>query len=101
MNVKFINFPLQQWLHERPSMLRYTRIACLVYFCQCCRKTILREQTEQMSCKAICIKHYEFVCLSLSKVSGMKILSFLHRFQYIYICFLTGPPPPAIFFIIA
>jgi len=25
-------FPLQQWLHERASMLRYTYIACLVYF---------------------------------------------------------------------
>jgi len=23
-------FPLQQWLHERASMLRYTYIACLV-----------------------------------------------------------------------
>jgi hypothetical protein len=25
-----ITFPLQQWLHERASMLRYTYIACLV-----------------------------------------------------------------------
>ena len=25
-------FPLQQWLHERASMLRYTYIACLVNF---------------------------------------------------------------------
>jgi len=25
-------FPLQQWLHERPSMLRYTYSACLVIF---------------------------------------------------------------------
>ena len=25
-----IAFPLQQWLHERASMLRYTYIACLV-----------------------------------------------------------------------
>ena len=28
--VTFIDFPLQQWLHERASMLRYTYIACLV-----------------------------------------------------------------------
>jgi hypothetical protein len=28
--VIFIPFPLQQWLHERPSMLRYTYSACLV-----------------------------------------------------------------------
>jgi hypothetical protein len=27
-----IDFPLQQWLHERASMLRYTYIACLVFF---------------------------------------------------------------------
>ena len=27
-----IAFPLQQWLHERTSMLRYTCIACLVPF---------------------------------------------------------------------
>ena len=26
-----IDFPLQQWLHERASMLRYTCIACLVW----------------------------------------------------------------------
>ena len=25
-----IAYPLQQWLHERASMLRYTYIACLV-----------------------------------------------------------------------
>jgi hypothetical protein len=28
--VVIIAFPLQQWLHERASMLCYTRIACLV-----------------------------------------------------------------------
>jgi hypothetical protein len=28
-----IAFPLQQWLHERTSMLRYTYIACLVRLC--------------------------------------------------------------------
>jgi len=27
-----IAFPLQQWLHERPSLLHYTYIACLVAF---------------------------------------------------------------------
>ena len=29
--VIFIVFPLEQWLHERASMLRHTYIACLVY----------------------------------------------------------------------
>jgi len=28
--VILIAFPQQQWLHERPSMLRYTCIGCLV-----------------------------------------------------------------------
>jgi len=28
--VILIAFPLQQWLHERALMLRYTYIACLV-----------------------------------------------------------------------
>jgi len=28
--VTLISFPLQQWLHERVSMLRYTYIACLI-----------------------------------------------------------------------
>jgi hypothetical protein len=28
--VVFFAFPLQQWLHERASMLRYAYIACLV-----------------------------------------------------------------------
>ena len=30
--VILIVFPLQQWLHERASMLRYMYIACLGYF---------------------------------------------------------------------
>jgi hypothetical protein len=29
-NVTLIAFPLQQWLHERASLLRHTYIACLV-----------------------------------------------------------------------
>jgi hypothetical protein len=29
-NVILIDFPMQQWLRERASMLRYTYIACLV-----------------------------------------------------------------------
>jgi len=29
--VIILAFPLQQWLHERASMLRYTYSACLVY----------------------------------------------------------------------
>ena len=36
--VILITFPLQQWLHERASLLRYKYIACLVIFivgCQC------------------------------------------------------------------
>ena len=28
----YIAFPLQQWLNERASMLRYTHIICLVLF---------------------------------------------------------------------
>jgi hypothetical protein len=30
--VVVIVFPLQKWLHERTSLLRYTYIACLVMF---------------------------------------------------------------------
>jgi hypothetical protein len=30
VSVIFIDFPLQQWLHERASLLRYTYIACIV-----------------------------------------------------------------------
>jgi len=29
--VTLIAFPLQQWLHERASMLRFTHNACIVY----------------------------------------------------------------------
>ena len=31
--VILIAFPLQQWLHERASLLRYTYISCLVQTC--------------------------------------------------------------------
>ena len=30
--VIIISFPLQQWLHERASLLRHTYIVCLVYY---------------------------------------------------------------------
>ena len=30
MYVLLISFPLQQWLHERALLLRYTYIACIV-----------------------------------------------------------------------
>ena len=30
--VIFITFPLPQWLRERPSILRYTYVACLVQY---------------------------------------------------------------------
>ena len=30
--VVIIAFPLQQWLHERASMLRYTYSSCLFFF---------------------------------------------------------------------
>ena len=33
--VLLIAFPLQQWLHERSSMKRYTNIACLVLWRLC------------------------------------------------------------------
>jgi len=33
--VILIAFPLQQWLRERASILRYTYIACLVYMFHC------------------------------------------------------------------
>jgi len=39
--VTIIAFPLQQWLHEGTSVLRYTHIACLVQ-CLCYRKTFTR-----------------------------------------------------------
>jgi len=29
--VMLISLPLQQWLHERASVLRYTYISCIVY----------------------------------------------------------------------
>jgi len=38
--VILIAFPLQQWLHERASMLRYMYIACLVFF-----SSVLRTET--------------------------------------------------------
>jgi len=45
----FIAFPLQQWLHERTSVLRYTCIVCLVYnrdsvYCSVRAETIIENQ---------------------------------------------------------
>jgi len=31
--VIFIDFPLQQWLHQQASILRYTYVACLDVIC--------------------------------------------------------------------
>jgi hypothetical protein len=40
-NVTFIALPLQQWLHERASMLRHTYIACLVTYKLYCFQVFL------------------------------------------------------------
>jgi len=37
----WFTFPLQQWLHERTSMLRYTHITCLVMLYWYCWQTAL------------------------------------------------------------
>jgi hypothetical protein len=39
--VILIAFPLQQWLHERASLIRYTYIVCLVCFNDRCQNTLL------------------------------------------------------------
>jgi hypothetical protein len=40
-----IGFPLQQWLHERASMLRYLYIACIMIWPRCCPVTLARAIT--------------------------------------------------------
>jgi hypothetical protein len=49
--VIFIAFPLQQWLHERTSVIDYTYIVCLVKF-----KTSLLSAI--LVCKHICYRIY-------------------------------------------
>ena len=58
--VIFITSPLQQCLHERVSVLRYTQIACLGVTRKCCGKT-LRDQMEWINYAEASIKHYECV----------------------------------------
>jgi len=41
-------FPLQPCLHELASILRYTYIACLVFFCQFTRQSFLSVSCEQL-----------------------------------------------------
>ena len=40
--VIIIAFPLQQWLQERASVLRYRNIACLAYYCLRCYPYLVR-----------------------------------------------------------
>ena len=42
-NVILIAFPLQQWLHERASTLRFTYIACLVVSALCFHEFVKQE----------------------------------------------------------
>ena len=39
--VIFTAFPLQQWLHERASILRYTNTACLVQEANCSMELVI------------------------------------------------------------
>jgi hypothetical protein len=60
--VIIITFPLQQWLHERASLLRYTFIACLLTFVYVLdleltkdNCIILRCETSESGCENITI----------------------------------------------
>jgi len=61
--VMFMAFPLQQWLHERASTLRYTYIACLVYFKNHVKSNI------KFTCESI----YEYI-MHQSNTTNFKIL---------------------------
>jgi hypothetical protein len=52
--VILIAFLLQQWLHERASMLRYTYVACLA-------KTILHNTVQCISSKLYSIKVLQII----------------------------------------
>jgi hypothetical protein len=55
--VLLIAFPLQQWLHERPSMLRYPYVASLVCVCVC---VCVLQYVSELSCRNI---NTSFKCL--------------------------------------
>jgi len=72
--VIFIALPLQQWLHERASMLRYTYIGCLV-------KPSLRSQS-----KSPCV-NLSFSLSTRDIVSATELLLDFHEILYLSWCF--------------
>ena len=63
--VTLISFPLQQWLHERSPMLRYTYIACLVsytttHFCAVSNKYTFTYITITQL-RSTCVCKYQFI----------------------------------------
>ena len=70
--VILIAFPLQQWLHERTSVLRYTNIAC---------RYILRNGREEKRSSARglikCIKFIKYIKCIIGVLSVLGVLSIL------------------------
>ena len=72
--VTLIDFPLQQWLHERVSMLRYTYTVCLVLY-------MYPFHTEQFRISIV-----NFLCKSLPFCYAY--LAILHGIQPVHFCVL-------------
>jgi uncharacterized metal-binding protein len=53
--VVLIDLPLQQWLYDRSSMLRYTYLACLLYFSyRSAAHTYLDVHVKETACIIVC-----------------------------------------------
>jgi hypothetical protein len=61
-----IAFPLQQWLHERSSVLRYTYIVCIV--------TVLFRLISYVKGRRFILKYdYLLVCIGLSNYISLQV----------------------------
>jgi hypothetical protein len=65
--VILIAFPLQQWLHERAALLRYTHVACLVSlrdgclsYCCCCLPDLLYVTAVSVTAVAVYRTYFTF-----------------------------------------
>jgi hypothetical protein len=68
-----IAFPLQQLLHERASVLRYTYIACLVYF--------YSYETYALMMAALCSRNLYLFAITILRICVLIYCIILCRYR--------------------
>jgi hypothetical protein len=72
--VTLLAFPMQQWLHERASMLRYRYTSCLVCNYKC--RTGRQQESQRCLCHNPADHHHNFTKMGISSHTNICLFQF-------------------------